>query len=1148
MKKLFYVTFLIVALTAIAQLRQPQSNAHNDFVRACRHAEARRWDSVGLYIDRCHKWQELRENFLPTHEDSVSYSHMLDSLTEYYGGYSGANIFNAVKFLETAKRGTEIDSVLFGTNSAQYVRHSYCLNVTRLALNDTNTIHLKEAHKTWLKQFEEIGDTLSREYQQLIKDYKDLDQEEISLPLSLKEAANKADSLVSLAENAFSNNDFDNAIKLQSQAIGLNQSILESDGHNLDDNTKEELIGLLEGRKIDLSIYLFFNEDYHATIDTLLPIAKRWTGDNEFIPNAKAILAIAYWRVDNISEAGRWARDPDVLKVLNGKPENPFDDFIKISLYSILADTSSETDEILALKTHILELSDKCEYSLYEKALLELDIIDLYRILALEGKDMADSVTPHIDSFYALFNNMEQSRDSINLNNFVNEGYLLADLGNKWINLLYNDDPTHENISIDYLIQMCDNALSFSNALINDTISFVRTNEQLLLTNALLHANKAFGLSTQIGNKLKTDNIVDYNLIEQKVAENAYSLEKLLTAKEVIDNYGQCLDAEEKEIYSINLLQTTLDIQSWMEVMGVLAEKIYKDYGNKIHTLNKYLLPQLLVAQSKQRELIWDANSKPYTSYIPRICHNAKGFGVPYGNYGVYESTYYATLFRKGLLLKIDQLMEHAIEETNDPLLIETMRRRKELDRQAHLNTEELKLRDKLEQELIDRVSNDTTMLSKFDVRWQDVQQALDTNDVAIEFLHYPILEGDSIAMAVAALKLKKESLQPEFIILHNLEDNLKIHADDGTTQDSLWYTTDCVDEWIWKPLLGDEMRSGEEYRVFFAADGPLHNIAIENSPGMTGDRHFEMHRVASTREIVDGQLPLALESAALFGDVDYKASPEEVIAANATLAHPAEFVEPTTAGYLYAAIERHEEAAKLRGGRGGLYDRLDSAAVEIDLAKKTLEGINVACRLYTQAAATEEAFKSLDGHSPSVIHLATHGCYFTPENVETERNSISLPFLSLNPRHGTAEDAALTHSFLTLAGSRELKKLSQDGSQATRLEDGHLTAQEIAGLDLHNTRLVVLSACETARGDVTSEGVLGLQRGFKRAGAGTIVMTVSEVGDAAAKDFMETFYRQLAARNGEHDALRKAFTEAQKRVRRDHPDTLDWAYFIMLD
>lgn len=91
---------------------------------------------------------------------------------------------------------------------------------------------------------------------------------------------------------------------------------------------------------------------------------------------------------------------------------------------------------------------------------------------------------------------------------------------------------------------------------------------------------------------------------------------------------------------------------------------------------------------------------------------------------------------------------------------------------------------------------------------------------------------------------------------------------------------------------------------------------------------------------------------------------------------------------------------------------------------------------------------------------------------------------------------------------------------------------------------MVVLSACNTAIGEYSLNGVLGLQRAFKKAGCKTIVMTLWKVNDRATSLFMTTFYGNLFSGASKHDA----FTEAQKMVRKEYDDPYYWAPFIMLD
>jgi CHAT domain-containing protein len=129
-------------------------------------------------------------------------------------------------------------------------------------------------------------------------------------------------------------------------------------------------------------------------------------------------------------------------------------------------------------------------------------------------------------------------------------------------------------------------------------------------------------------------------------------------------------------------------------------------------------------------------------------------------------------------------------------------------------------------------------------------------------------------------------------------------------------------------------------------------------------------------------------------------------------------------------------------------------------------------------------------------LHLATHGFFEPPpENTRTRRAS----FDALSVEYRTYDRNPMLLSGLVLAGANHAP------------QDGVLSAEEVSDLDLRGVELVVLSACQTALGKVTSgEGVLGLQRGFHEAGARSLAVSLWSVSDAATSVLMEEFYSNL--------------------------------------
>ena len=110
--------------------------------------------------------------------------------------------------------------------------------------------------------------------------------------------------------------------------------------------------------------------------------------------------------------------------------------------------------------------------------------------------------------------------------------------------------------------------------------------------------------------------------------------------------------------------------------------------------------------------------------------------------------------------------------------------------------------------------------------------------------------------------------------------------------------------------------------------------------------------------------------------------------------------------------------------------------------------------------------------------------------------------------------------------------------------EDALFTVEDVSGLDLLSTDLVVLSACESGLGDVqTGEGVFGLQRAFLLAGAKTLLMSLWSVPDAQTQILMQDFYQRLLAGSLRAEALR----DAQLALKASDPHPADWGAFVCL-
>jgi CHAT domain-containing protein len=206
------------------------------------------------------------------------------------------------------------------------------------------------------------------------------------------------------------------------------------------------------------------------------------------------------------------------------------------------------------------------------------------------------------------------------------------------------------------------------------------------------------------------------------------------------------------------------------------------------------------------------------------------------------------------------------------------------------------------------------------------------------------------------------------------------------------------------------------------------------------------------------------------------------------------------------------------------------------------VEGERVGQRLKVQPLLTSAA---LEGRlkacrSPRILHLATHGFFLADQqrnldqfDRDLDQFGRNLELMSVEAESGIGRlsgpgmENPMLRSGLALAGANTFLRRALPPAEA---EDGLLTAEDVAGLDLLDTELVVLSACETGLGAVyLGEGVFGLRRAFIVAGAKTLVMSLWKVPDLATAFLMDRFYENLLSRGMERDL---ALSEARRATR----------------
>ena len=161
-----------------------------------------------------------------------------------------------------------------------------------------------------------------------------------------------------------------------------------------------------------------------------------------------------------------------------------------------------------------------------------------------------------------------------------------------------------------------------------------------------------------------------------------------------------------------------------------------------------------------------------------------------------------------------------------------------------------------------------------------------------------------------------------------------------------------------------------------------------------------------------------------------------------------------------------------------------------------------VAAQIFRGLAASKANLAQLD--SPYILHLATHGLYLSPDDVPT------VPLDGSVSAKASLIAQPMTRSILALAGASVTLRDWRKKNFPPPDNDGLLTAQQAAALNLDHTWLVVLSACDTGSGAAQNgEGVIGLRRGFAEAGAQNLLMTLWTADDAETAELMQAFYRE---------------------------------------
>lgn len=396
---------------------------------------------------------------------------------------------------------------------------------------------------------------------------------------------------------------------------------------------------------------------------------------------------------------------------------------------------------------------------------------------------------------------------------------------------------------------------------------------------------------------------------------------------------------------------------------------------------------------------------------------------------------------------------------------------------------------------------------------WKDVRDALTSEEAAIEFMIAPTAQGEKYIASI----IQHDSTYPTTIVLCDV-DSVNIHTD--------LFGSNSFYNIFWKPV---EECLKNVSRIFFAPVGVLNLIPIEYArvdDSMMFNGRYSVDRLSSTRRLCHRRAAPATDGIILYGGIKYDLDNTEIQTSQAD-------------DTFNDAVANNDSAkAALRSGIRYLPATLD----EVHHIAAMFDNNGADTRIMEGASATELTFRKLDGLNIPIIHLATHG-FSLPHKTRSRLGRI----LGSRDRLSTFEEQTLGRSGLMMAGAANSVN-STDKTTINSGNDGLLTAREISRLNLSGVGMVVLSACESGLGEINSEGVTGLQRGLKRAGVQTLVMSLWKVDDAATSLLMKDFYRNLLMGSQPSEALRSAQRTLCAVDGGRYANPLYWAAFIVLD
>lgn len=577
-------------------------------------------------------------------------------------------------------------------------------------------------------------------------------------------------------------------------------------------------------------------------------------------------------------------------------------------------------------------------------------------------------------------------------------------------------------------------------------------------------------------------------------------------------------------LYGENQLEyvDALGYQANAEAFSGHIEAACNDYSAAVGKLKNYTQQRLQYLNSAEREGFWQKVSKLIRDMTP--------FALEANEYqsSFTEACYDGLVLLKGFLLETERSTFDLIKNngTEDDLrdysrIISMQSELVELEREGASQTDRIL-------ELVSEIKQLELHLSRrchcygdvaafMSIGYDEVKAHLRDGEVLIDFTDFVSKQRERVYAAYFVNNKQQYPLLLQLFAESRI-DSMRVVCPDQYYEHPY---AEMIYQILWKPFEG---MLDEGTTVYYVPSQFLFRLAPESLPTEDGSllgEHYHFVRLSSAREVArhdfgrrSGRLSSDM-GAILYGGLQYDLDSKDW--------------EDEAKKY---NISLFRDMCRNMAGGESVFRPLPGTKKEVEAIETIFKSHNLSVESFTGKGGTEESFLAMSGHSPQILHVATHGFFFTPDEARV--------IDSLNGYEDAMSLSGLVMSGGNAAWSgRELPK---------GVLSGILTASVIARLDLSNTELVVLSACQSGTGKITSEGLYGLQRAFKKAGAKTLVMSLWNVSDTACCEFMRLFYSFLLTDSGGPYDKYKAFARAKNQIREKFSEPYYWAGFVMLD